>query len=145
MRRLRTVILMGAVLVLAASCGGAARFAPAPTPDPLTGQYIVNGGGGALDNVKALTEAFGKQHPSITWQGLEDVGSDAGVNLTASGDVDLGYISRDLRDAEKGKVITVAIGASGTAGAGAAAYPVQMVTKKKIAKNFTAPSPRRKG
>jgi len=137
MRRLRTVILIGAVLVLAASCGGAARFAPAPTPDPLTGQYIVNGGGGALDNVKALTEAFGKQHPAITWQGLEDVGSDAGVNLTANGDADLGYISRDLRDAEKGKVITVAIGASGTAVAVAASNPVKMLTKDQIAKIFT--------
>src|SRR2546428_4224680 len=106
MRRLGTVILMGAVVVLAASCGGAARFAPAPTPDPLTGQYIVNGGGGALDNVNALTEAFGKQHPAITWQGLEDVGSDARVNLTANGHPHLRYISRDPRDAEKGNGIT---------------------------------------
>src|SRR5436309_5297263 len=130
MRRLRTVILMGAVLVLAASCGGAARFAPAPTPDPLTGQYIVNGGGGALDNVKALTEAFGKQHPAITWQGLEDVGSDAGVNLTANGDAHPGYISRDLRDAEKGKVVTAAIRASGTAGAVGAANRVNVPTKE---------------
>src|SRR5437660_11489878 len=129
MRRLRTVILMGAVLVLAASCGGAARFAPAPTPDPLTGQYIVNGGGGALDNVKALTEAFGKQHPALTWQGLEDGGSDAGVNLTAHGDADLGYISRDLRDAEKGNVMSVAIRASGTAVAVGACTPAEILTR----------------
>src|SRR5438034_10809787 len=115
MRRLRTVILMGAVLVLAASCGGAARFAPAPTPDPLTGQYIVNGGGGALDNVKALTEAFGKQHPAITWQGLEDVGSDAGVNLTANGNAGVRYINRERSEADKGRVIKDASGTSGTA------------------------------
>src|SRR3989442_5965926 len=93
MRRLRTVFLIGAVLALTASCGGAARFAPAPTADPISGQYIVNGGGGAPDNVKTLTEPFGKQHPSITWPGLEDVGSDAGVELTTNGDVDLRGIS----------------------------------------------------
>src|SRR5947199_284411 len=43
---------------------------------------------------------------------------------------------RELRDAEKGKVITVAIGASGTAVAVAASNPVKMLTKDQIAKIF---------
>jgi phosphate transport system substrate-binding protein len=124
--------------LFAVSCGGAGLPAPA-TPDPLGGQYIVNGGGGALDNVKALTDAFGKMHPAITWQGLADVGSNAGVNLVVSGETDLGYISRDLTDAEKfaGKVEALPIGASGTAVAVAASNPVKSMTKDQIAKIFS--------
>src|SRR5258705_2132441 len=67
MRSLRTVSLIMTAALFAMSCGTAL---PAPaTPDPLAGQYIVNGGGGALDNVKALADAFKTQHTGITWQG----------------------------------------------------------------------------
>ena len=136
MRSLRTYLLVAGAL-LAASCGGAIPIGSAPTADPLAGQYIVNGGGGALDNVKALTDGFKTQHPSITWQGLADIGSDAGVNLAVSGETDLGYISRDLKDPEKGKVESLAIGASGTAVAVAASNPVKSLTKDQVAKIFT--------
>jgi phosphate transport system substrate-binding protein len=138
MRSLRTYLLVAGALLLAASCGGAIPIGPAQkTEDPLAGQYIVNGGGGALDNVKALTDAFRVSHPSVTWQGLADVGSDAGVNLAISGETDLGYISRDLKDPEKGKVEALPIGASGTAVAVAASNPVKSLTKDQVAKIFT--------
>src|SRR6266705_2142242 len=138
MRSLRTVLLIVTAALFVVSCGGAALPAPA-TADPLAGQYIVNGGGGALDNVKALADAFQKQHPTITWQGLADVGSNAGVNLVVSGETDLGYISRDLTDAEKlaGKVESIPIGASGTAVAVAASNPTKALTKDQVAKIFT--------
>ena len=138
MRRLRTLSLTITVALFAVSCGGAGLPVPA-TQDPLAGQYIVNGGGGALDNVKALTDAFVKTHPNITWQGLADVGSNAGVNLVVSGETDLGYISRDLTDAEKltGKVEALPIGASGTAVAVAASNPIKALTKDQVAKIFT--------
>src|SRR5207237_9177995 len=138
MRRLRTVSLIITAALFAVSCGAAGLPAPA-TQDPLGGQYIVNGGGGALDNVKALTDAFKSIHPNITWQGLADVGSNAGVNLVISGETDLGYISRDLTDAEKaaGKVVALPIGASGTAVAVAASNPIKSLTKDQIAKIFT--------
>src|SRR2546429_7117119 len=138
MRRLRTVSLIILAALFAVTCGGAGLPAPA-TQDPLAGQYIVNGGGGAFDNVKALTDAFKAAHPSITWQGLADVGSNAGVNLVVSGETDLGYISRDLTDAEKtaGKVVALPIGASGTAVAVAASNPVKSLTKDQVAKIFT--------
>src|SRR5438874_11611794 len=137
MRRLRTVSLIIMTALFAVSCGGAGGLPVPATQDPLAGQYIVNGGGGALDNVKALTDAFQKAHPTITWQGLADVGSDAGVNLVLSGETDLGYISRDLKDPEKGKVEALSIGASGTAVAVAATNPVKALTKDQVAKIFT--------
>jgi phosphate transport system substrate-binding protein len=133
---LRTVSLMIIAAVFAVSCGTAGLPAPA-TQDPLAGQYIVNGGGGALDNVKAVADAFQKIHPTITWRGLGDVGSDAGVNLAVSGETDLGYISRDLRDAEKGKVESLSIGASGTAVAVSASNPIKALTKDQVARIFT--------
>ena len=138
MRPLRTVSLTIAIALFAVSCGGAGLPTPA-TADPLAGQYIVNGGGGALDNVKALTDGFKAMHPAITWQGLADVGSNAGVNLVVSGETDLGYISRDLTDAEKAaaKVDALSIGASGTALAVAASNPVKSLTKDQVAKIFT--------
>src|SRR5438309_6516040 len=133
-RSLRTTLL-GILAASLAACGGA--IPAQSTPDALAGQYIVNGGGGALENVKALTDAFGKLHPNITWQGLADIGSDAGVNVVVSGETDLGYISRDLKDPEKGKVEALAIGASGTAVAVAASNPVKALTKDQVAKIFT--------
>jgi len=138
MRSLRTVLVTIIAAGSVAACGGAALPGTTqPTADPIAGQYIVNGGGGALDNVKALTDAFQKAHPTITWQGLADVGSDAGVNLVLSGETDLGYISRDLKDPEKGKVEALSIGASGTAVAVAATNPVKSLTKEQVAKIFT--------
>src|SRR3989440_4640918 len=136
MRRLRTVSLIITAALFAVSCGGAGLPAPA-TADPLSGQYIVNGGGGALDNVKALADAFKTMHTGITWQGLADIGSNAGVNLVVSGETDLGYISRDLLDTEKGKVEAVSIGSSGTAVAVAASNPIKSLTKDQVAKIFT--------
>jgi phosphate transport system substrate-binding protein len=136
MRSLRTVSLIITAALFAVSCGGAGLPAPA-TADPLAGQYIVNGGGGALDNVKALTDAFRTQHMGITWQGLADVGSNAGVNLVVSGETDLGYISRDLLDTEKGKVEAISIGASGTAVAVASNNMIKALTKDQVAKIFT--------
>jgi phosphate transport system substrate-binding protein len=130
------VSLLITAALFAVSCGAAGR--PAGTADPIDGQYIVNGGGGALDNVRALTDAFGKKHPNIAWEGLADIGSSAGVNLVVSGEIDLGYTSRDLTDAEKaaGKVQALAIGASGTAVAVAASNPIRSLTKDQIAKIF---------
>jgi len=110
------------VLVVAVACGGAT---PAMrTPDPLAGNYILRGGGGALDTVTALTTAFTNVHPGVNWQGFEDVGSDASVKLVVSGEGDLGFISRELRPAEIGTVLSVPIGRAGTALAVNASNPV---------------------
>jgi phosphate transport system substrate-binding protein len=51
--------------------------------------------------------------------------------------VDLGYISRDLRAAEKGTVETLAIGASGTGVGVNGTNTIKALTKDQVAKIFT--------
>ncbi len=134
---LRKCLYLALSALLVASCGGANPIAAKPTPDPLAGTYVTKGGGGALDNVKPLTAAFAALHPTVIWQGFDDVGSDAGVKLTLDGQVDIGFISRDLKPAEKGTVESVSIGASGTGVGINASNPVKALTKDQVAKIFT--------
>ena len=136
MTLLHKSLKLALVALLVASCGGANPIAK-PTEDPLAGTYVLKGGGGALDAVKALTSGFSATHPTVLWQGFDDVGSDAGVLLTVSGNVDLGYISRDLRAAEKGTVETLAIGASGTGVGVNGTSTIKALTKDQVAKIFT--------
>lgn len=132
--------VLGTVLVgiLAASCGGSGpvQIQPKSTDDPIAGTYVIKGGGGAIDSVRALTTAFSKIHPTVLWQGFDDVGSDAGVKLAIDGQVDIGYISRDPRPAEKGTVETISIGASGTGVGVNATNAVKALTKDQVAKIF---------
>ncbi|MEO8632600.1 MAG: substrate-binding domain-containing protein [Chloroflexota bacterium] len=136
MTLLHRTLMLVLVALLVASCGGANPIAK-PTDDPLGGAFVLKGGGGALDAVKALTSGFSASHGTVLWQGFDDVGSDAGVSLTVSGNVDLGYISRDLRTAEKGTVETVPIGASGTGVGVNATNSIKALTKDQVAKIFT--------
>jgi phosphate transport system substrate-binding protein len=136
MMLLNKSLKLALVALLVASCGGANPIAK-PTDDPLAGTYVLKGGGGALDAVKALTSGFSTTHPTVLWQGFDDVGSDAGVSLTVSGNVDLGYISRDLRAPEKGTVETLAIGASGTGVGVNGTSTIKALTKDQVAKIFT--------
>src|SRR5438132_886059 len=137
MTLLRKCLYLALAGVFAASCGGASPIATKPTADPLAGTYVTKGGGGALDAVKALTSGFSAVHPTVVWQGFDDVGSDAGVSLTVSGTVDLGFISRDLKAPEKGTVETISIGASGTGVGVNATNGVKALTKDQVAKIFT--------
>ena len=133
----RTFVLGTLVAALVASCGGAGPIQVKPTEDPIAGTYVIKGGGGAIDSVRALTGAFSKIHPTVIWQGFDDVGSGAGVTLAIDGQVDIGYISRDLSAAEKGKVEIIPIGASGTGVGVNTANSVKMLTKDQVAKIFT--------
>ncbi len=139
MRRLFSpaALLLGLIAILATSCGGSVPFVtPTATKDPFAGAYIARGGGGALDNVGPLIKEFTKLHPSMTWQGMDDIGSDAGVKLVQSGDIDLSFISRELKPAEVGSVLTVPIGSTGTGVVVNAANPVMGLTKDQLAKIF---------
>jgi phosphate transport system substrate-binding protein len=136
MTQLRNCLVLALAALLVASCGGANPIAR-PTEDPLSGSFVLKGGGGALDAVRALTSSFSASHPTVLWQGFDDVGSDAGVSLTVSGNVDLGFISRDLKTAEKGTVETIPVGASGTGVGVNTANTVKALTKDQVAKIFS--------
>jgi phosphate transport system substrate-binding protein len=136
MTLLRKSLYLVLAALLVASCGGANPIVKA-TDDPLAGTFVLKGGGGALDAVKPLTAAFHEAHPTVVWSGFDDVGSDAGVSLTVSGNVDLGFISRDLRAAEKGTVETIPVGASGTGVGVNTSNTVKALTKDQVAKIFT--------
>lgn len=133
---LKAFVLSAALGVLVASCGGAV-LQPKATDDPIAGTYVIKGGGGAIDSIRALTGAFTKLHPTVIWQGFDDVGSPAGVKLAIDGSIDIGYISRDLTAAEKGTVESTPIGASGTGVGVNAANTVKGLTKDQVAKIFT--------
>lgn len=134
MTLLRKCLYLTLAAVLAASCGGA--FGAKATPDPLGGIYVIKGGGGAIDHVRALTAGFTALHEAVLWQGFDDVGSDAGVKLALDGAVDLGYISREPKPAEKGTVEILSIGASGTGVGVNAANTVKALSKDQVAKIF---------
>ena len=134
---MRGIALLFAVVITSTACGALSFLAPAPTKDPLSGVYIARGGGGALDAVLPLTNAFTARHPGVTWQGLDDIGSDAAIKLVQSGDIDLGFISRDLKAPELGMVITQTIGASGTAIAVSASNPVNGLTRDQLVKIYS--------
>ena len=133
---LKAFVLSAALGVLVASCGGAV-LQPKATDDPIAGTYVIKGGGGAIDSIRALTGAFTKVHPTVIWQGFDDVGSPAGVKLAIEGSIDIGYISRDLTAAEKGTVESIPIGASGTGVGVNAVNSVKGLTKDQVAKIFT--------
>lgn len=133
----KAFVLSTVLALVAGGCGGATPISSKPTADPLAGTYVIKGGGGAIDSVRALTTAFSKVHPTVIWQGFDDVGSDAGVKLALDGSIDLGYISRDLKDPEKGTIETISIGASGTGVGVNTTNTVKALTKDQVAKIFT--------
>ena len=57
---LKSFVLCTVLGILAASCGGASpvQIQPKATEDPIAGTYVIKGGGGAIDSVRALTNAF---------------------------------------------------------------------------------------
>jgi phosphate transport system substrate-binding protein len=123
-----------AALALVGACGGLAK--PAPTADPLAGRYTATGGGGAIAAVNALAKRFGELHPGVVWQ-IDETGSDAGVNLATSGEVDFGFTSRTLTADEAKKLNFVNIGLAGTGVIVNAANPIKGLTKEQVKQVFS--------
>jgi phosphate transport system substrate-binding protein len=122
------------VLLLLSSCGAAVPAAP--TPAPLTGTYTASGGGGALPAVEALTARFKELHPGIDWI-VSESGSNSAIKLVLSNTIDVGFVSRELTDAEKKQVTGIPIGFSGTAVIVNAANPVTNLTREQLRRIYT--------
>ena len=119
--------------LLATACAPAAT---APPVDPLIGRYRVSGGGGTIPLITNLTKRFTELHPGVIWD-IENVGSDAAIASVKSAEADLGGVSREMTDAEKGSVGVIQIGLSGTAVAVNASHSVSNLTKEQVRKIFS--------
>lgn len=131
-------IAIAVVAAFSVACSGAAahdRGSGSTPTEFYPGLYTANGGGGALDVMDGLTKGFRERHPEVHWR-MEDIGSDAGVSLAIAGDIDLGFISRDLKPVEVGQVETVPIGATGTAVAVHPSNPVTQLAKDQVRQIF---------
>lgn len=91
-----------------------AACAPPTGSQALEGEFTAAGGGGALPQVQALTKRYSELHPRVTWH-IEELGSTGAIQLVRNGDVDFGFVSRELKGDEKSATATLPIGAIGTA------------------------------
>lgn len=89
------------VLALCVLAGPAAAGASQGAP------LIFAGSGTNLPVVRALAEAFRRSHPEIAIEVPASIGSSGGIQAAADGAIALGLISRELKDKEKGKGLTV--------------------------------------
>ena len=130
-------ILIAAILVLGA-CGGTVSVLPTPakTKDPLAGEYTASGANGANPAMTALIKRFRELHPGVEFK-LNDIDTETSVVNVNTGDVDFGYIGRELRPTEA-KVTLTPIGFTGSAMAGNPANPITNLTKDQVAKMYTA-------
>ncbi|GAC1456150.1 MAG: phosphate ABC transporter substrate-binding protein [Candidatus Limnocylindrales bacterium] len=95
--------------LLAPACVGDAATVP---PDPLAGSYVAAVSESALPLATRLTEAFAAQHPGMTWK-VKDVGAAATMALLATGDADVGFLSRAITGDDERVVQVLGIGFTG--------------------------------
>lgn len=68
---------------------------------------VFAGSGTNLPLVRVLAKAFQRTHPGIEIEVPESIGSTGGIQAAADGAIALGLISRELKDKEKGKGLTI--------------------------------------
>jgi phosphate transport system substrate-binding protein len=127
---------MVSLLVFGACSGNVALPTPAKTKDPLAGDYVASGANGANPQMTALITRFTQLHPGVNFK-LNDIDTETSVVNVNTGDVDFGYIGRDLRATEP-KITLTPIGFTGSAMAVNAANPITNLTKDQIAKMYTS-------
>ena len=135
-RRSTATSVLGALVAacLVAACGVATP--PAPTPDPVSGQYTASGGGGALPAVQALTARFKELHPAVDWV-VTETGSNSAIKLVLSNTIDLGFVSRKLTESESRQVTPVPIGFSGTAVVVHAGNPATNIARDELRRIYS--------
>jgi phosphate transport system substrate-binding protein len=133
----RGVGLLVAALMVLGACGGPGGTVlptPAKTKDPLAGDYVASGANGANPQMTALITAFSALHPGVNFK-LNDIDTETSIVNVSTGDVDFGYIGRDLR-ATEAKITLTPIGVTGSAMAVNAANPITNLTADQIAKIY---------
>ena len=132
----RGIAVFAAAAIVLGACGGASPLgAPAKTKDPLAGDYTAKGASAATDVTKALTKKFTELHPGVQFK-IEDIDTETSIVVVSQGDVDFGYIGRDVKSTEA-KVVTTPIGFTGSAIALNSANPVKNLTKDQIRRIFS--------
>jgi phosphate transport system substrate-binding protein len=130
-------ILIAALMVLGACSGGVGVLpTPVKTKDPLAGEYVASGANGANPAMTALINRFQALHPGVNFK-MNDIDTETSIVNVNTGDVDFGYIGRELRSTEA-KVTLTPIGFTGSAVAVNAANPIANLTKDQVAKMYTA-------
>lgn len=129
--------LLIAALFVVGACGGTASVLPTPakTKDPLAGDYVASGANGANPQMTALIKRFSELHPGVNFK-LNDIDTETSIVNVSTGDVDFGYIGRDLRSTEA-KITLTPIGFTGSTLAVNAANPITNLTKDQVAKIYT--------
>jgi phosphate transport system substrate-binding protein len=61
----------------------------------------IGGTGGAVGTVKRLAAAYGRSHPDVKFEVLPSLGSGGAVKAISRGALDIGLISRPLRESER--------------------------------------------
>jgi len=130
----RLPLVLAALVVLAtAACGGIGSGQGSAT---LEGRLVAVGGGGAIDQMNALSKRFAQLHPGVRFD-VQNLGSDGGYSLVATGHADLGFASRDPSDDERAKNGILEIGASGTGIAVSTSNPVFSLSKDQLRDLFS--------
>ncbi len=128
-------ILIAALMVLGA-CGTGVLPTPVKTKDPLAGEYVASGANGANPAMTALITRFQQLHPGVNFK-LNDLDTETSIVNVNTGDVDFGYVGRELR-ATEAKVMLTPIGFTGSAVAVNSANPITNLSKDQVAKMYTA-------
>ena len=130
-------LLVAALMVLGACAGGPGSVLPTPvrTKDPLAGDYVAAGANGANPQMTALITRFSQLHPGVNFK-LNDIDTETSIVNVGTGDVDFGYIGRDLRPTEP-KITLTPIGFTGSSMAVNSANPITNLTKDQIAKIYS--------
>ncbi|HEX9494952.1 MAG TPA: substrate-binding domain-containing protein [Candidatus Limnocylindria bacterium] len=125
---------IAALIVLTAACGtSAGQPSPATaTADPLAGTYSGFGSATAVDQMKAVTAAFTKVHPTVQFK-LTVVDTETSIVKVrnADQDADFGFIGRELLPTD-GVVALTPIGATGSAFAVNASNTVHTLSKTQL-------------
>jgi phosphate transport system substrate-binding protein len=130
------VAILVAALFVVGACGGTVLQPPAKTKDSLAGDYVASGANGANPQMTALIKRFAELHPGVNFK-LNDIDTETSVVNVNTGDVDFGYIGRELRATEP-KITLTPIGFTGSAVAVNAANPITNLTKDQVGKMYTA-------